>query len=237
MAIPPWLTVLAWISLALAALCTLATAADEIRHPQKMWIISLVWPLTALYGGPAGLWLYWRAGRATVLDRMEHPQNHRRDSQERRQKNSPNWRQIAVSSSHCGAGCALADIVGENLVFAAGWVILGQALYAEYAVTLALAWLLGIAFQYFSIQPMKRLPPLEALAEAVKADTLSIVFFQIGMYGWMALVYFILFPKPHLYPDTAAFWLMMQVGMVLGFATTLPVNAWLLRRGIKEAMG
>lgn len=28
----------------------------------------------------------------------------------------------------------------------------------------------------------------------------------------------------------------MQVGMALGFLTTYPVNIWLIRRGIKEAM-
>lgn len=28
----------------------------------------------------------------------------------------------------------------------------------------------------------------------------------------------------------------MQIGMVLGFLTAFPANAWLIRRGIKEAM-
>lgn len=30
--------------------------------------------------------------------------------------------------------------------------------------------------------------------------------------------------------------ILMQIGMVLGFFTSWPVNAWLIRRGIKEAM-
>ncbi|HWG05484.1 MAG TPA: DUF4396 domain-containing protein, partial [Beijerinckiaceae bacterium] len=30
--------------------------------------------------------------------------------------------------------------------------------------------------------------------------------------------------------------LMMQIAMVLGFATTYPVNWWLISRGIKEKM-
>jgi hypothetical protein len=29
---------------------------------------------------------------------------------------------------------------------------------------------------------------------------------------------------------------MMQIAMLAGFATAFPVNAWLLRAGIKEAM-
>jgi hypothetical protein len=33
-----------------------------------------------------------------------------------------------------------------------------------------------------------------------------------------------------------AFWLMMQIAMILGLATTFPMNWWLIRRGVKEAM-
>ena len=57
------------------------------------------------------------------------------------------------------------------------------------------------------------------------------------MYGWMALVHFVLFPHPHLEPKSPIFWFMEQIGMLAGFATTLPVNRWLLQRGVKEAMG
>ncbi|HWH70579.1 MAG TPA: DUF4396 domain-containing protein [Candidatus Sulfotelmatobacter sp.] len=33
-----------------------------------------------------------------------------------------------------------------------------------------------------------------------------------------------------------AMWIMMQVAMRLCFATSYPVNWWLLKKGIKEAM-
>jgi hypothetical protein len=36
---------------------------------------------------------------------------------------------------------------------------------------------------------------------ALKADTLSILSFEIGLFGWMALTYFVLFPDPHLMPN------------------------------------
>lgn len=57
------------------------------------------------------------------------------------------------------------------------------------------------------------------------------------MYAWMAFVYFVLFPHPHLEPSSPIFWFMMQIAMLVGFATSYPVNKWLLRKGIKEAMG
>jgi hypothetical protein len=63
-----------------------------------------------------------------------------------------------------------------------------------------------------------------------------VVTFEVGLFGWMALMFFVLFPHAHLGPNQAAYWLLMQVGMVLGFVTSYPANAWLIRRGIKEAM-
>jgi len=53
----------------------------------------------------------------------------------------------------------------------------------------------------------------------------------------MALMYFVFFPAPHhLHPDSPAYWFLMQIGMVVGFFTAWPTNAWLVRRGLKEAM-
>jgi uncharacterized protein DUF4396 len=58
---------------------------------------------------------------------------------------------------------------------------------------------------------------------------------QLGLFGWMAVVQLVLFTAPHLEPIHAAYWLLVQIGMVLGFATAYPVNVC-IRRGIKEAM-
>lgn len=76
----------------------------------------------------------------------------------------------------------------------------------------------------------------KGLTEAAKADVLSLTAFEVGLFGWMALMAFVFFPGPHLRPDAAAYWFLMQIGMAAGFLTSYPVNAWLIRRGIKEAM-
>lgn len=70
------------------------------------------------------------------------------------------------------------------------------------------------------------------LIAALKADTLSLTAFEIGLFGWMAVMQLVLFTEPHLTPNHAPYWLLM----ILGFATAYPVNVWLIRRGIKEAM-
>ena len=77
-----------------------------------------------------------------------------------------------------------------------------------------------------------------ALASAIAiADTLSITAFQIGMYAFLALVYFKLFPAPHhLTPFDVRDWLMTQIAMICGFATSYPMNRWLISIGLKEAM-
>jgi hypothetical protein len=44
-----WLTVIAWLSLALGFVTAAIIAADEIAHPQRMPIMNIVWPVTGLY--------------------------------------------------------------------------------------------------------------------------------------------------------------------------------------------
>lgn len=85
---------------------------------------------------------------------------------------------------------------------------------------------------------MRGLGLRKGLVQAAKADVLSLTSFEVGLFGWMALTSFVFFPAPHhLHPETAVYWFfLMQVGMVIGFGTAWPVNAWLIRRGIKEAM-
>lgn len=112
--------------------------------------------------------------------------------------------------------------------------LFGQKIFGAWALDFAAAYLLGNGFQYFTIVPMRGLKPSEALIAAAKADTLSLVAWQLGMYGWMAAVHFGLFGE---IPKTnSLLWFMMQVTMLAGFLTAYPVNWWLVRSGWKEKM-
>jgi hypothetical protein len=228
---------IAWISLGIAFFCALVIAIDEIRHPQKMWIMNLVWPITALYLSVFALWGYFRIGGVMTKKFMhavsqEQMQQHQK-TQGGQASRDPTWRQTAVSDSHCGAGCVIGDIIAEFGLFALGWTLFGEALYAEYAGDLLLAWLFGIAFQYFAIAPMRNLSFRQGLIAAVKSDTLSILTFEIGLFAWMALTFFVFFPHPHLHPTQAGYWFMMQIGMILGFFTSYPANRWLIYESCK----
>jgi hypothetical protein len=235
------LEAISWISLCVSFVCALIIAGDEVRHPQKMWIMNVVWPVTALYFSVVALWGYYRIGRKMAKDAMQGmPEGQMREEKNKREeqgRRDPTWKQTAVSDSHCGAGCTLGDIIAEFSIAGLGLTLLGSPLYAEFAADLLLAWLLGIAFQYFAIKPMRNLSASQALIAAVKADTLSILTFEIGLFAWMAFTYFVLFPAPHLKPTEPTYWFMMQLGMMIGFFTSYPMNRLLMVRGIKEVMG
>lgn len=219
---PDWLQPLATAWLALAFLCAAATALLLYVSPQKMWIMNVVWPITALYFGALGLWGLWDMGAPPVKP------------SKRQSPMKPFWQQVAVAVTHCGAGCTLGDIVGEWLVFACGWTLFGEKLYAELLVDFPLAFGLGIVLQYFTIAPMRGLGVKEGVAAAVKADTISIVAFEVGLFGWMALNAFVLFPGESI--ASWNHWFQMQIGMVVGFFTSYPANWLLLRKGWKEPM-
>ena len=96
------LTTIAWVSLIAAFASVLIIAVDEARHPQKMWIMNLVWPITALYFSVFALWGYYRIGRSLSRDAMgKMPHMNMEHAPERV---DPTWKQTAVATSHCGAG-------------------------------------------------------------------------------------------------------------------------------------
>ncbi len=231
---PATLHLISWISLALATVCALIIVADEFRRPQKMWIMNIVWPISALFGSVLWLRFYLRHGTS----RSSQPG----DTQTRLSAST-----IAKATTHCGAGCALGDLIGEacvllvpNIAFLAGWkTLFDEKMFAAWMVDFVLAYVAGIAIQYFTIAPMRHLGFAKGIVQALKADTISIVAWQVGMYGVMALIQFFWYSR--LYGHSAAastpeFWFAMQIAMICGFCTSYPVNALLLRNGIKEPM-
>ena len=228
---------IAWVSIVVAVLSGIVIAFDEVRRPQKMGVMNLVWPITALYLSVFAVWWYWRVGRRMVGRSAMEMGDHGHAAMGESERGSPTFGQSALATSHCGAGCVLGDLVTEYLVFALGLTVAGSMLLASFVWDFVAAWSLGILFQYFTIKPMRNLTMKEGLIAAVKADTLSIAAFQVGMYGWMLLMHYVLFPAPHLEANQPAFWMLMQVAMVCGFFTSLPMNWWLVKIGWKERMG
>lgn len=230
---PEWLRDLAIASLAMGGLSALIIALDELLgHRQKMWIMDVVWPITGLYAGPLALWSYFTVGRFGTRRAMKEAKAH---GDENPAMSKPCWQSVGVAATHCGAGCTLGDIAAEWLIFCFPFAIFGMKTYAGWLIDYIFAFSFGIAFQYFTIAPMRALGLREGIAAAVKADALSLTSWQVGMYGWMAIAVFVIFGR-EIPRDDPIFWFMMQIGMLLGFLTAYPVNWWLLDRGVKEKM-
>ncbi|NUU07276.1 DUF4396 domain-containing protein [Leifsonia sp. C5G2] len=232
---PLWLTVIAALSLAIAVGCALVVTVDVVRRPQRMAVMAIVWPVSMLFGGALWLALYWRTGRGTPRGR--HPDD--------RQK--PMRTAVATGTNHCGAGCALGDLIAEWLAFLVpavavlggyGWFF-EDKMFAVWVIDFVLAFGIGIVFQYFAIAPMRGLGVKRGIIEALKADAASITAWQVGMFGLMAIIQLLLFPLwfgGRAPVDSPEFWFAMQWAMLAGFATSYPVNWVLVSKGVKERM-
>ncbi len=239
---PDWLHTLSILALAAGFACALLVLFDVIRHPQKMAVMNVVWPVTALFGTVLTVWGYFRYGRPRTRDAEADTRRDAPDSAE-----IPFPAVVGKGTLHCGAGCMIGDVLAEWLAFLVpsvavglGWhSLFAEKMFAVWVLDFVFAFVLGIGFQYFAIVPMRGLSPGKGLLEALKADTLSLASWQVGMYGFMAFAQFHLFA--HLLHvraevNTPEFWFAMQLAMIAGFVTAWPVNWWLIRIGIKEAM-
>ncbi len=137
----------------LATLCASVIALDEMRRPQQMWIMYLVWPLTALFGSVLWLAAYYRWGCGPASGDFDD------------QEDAPFPAMVFKGASHCGAGCTLRDIIAEWAAFAvpaiAVWfgygTLFADKIFAIWIPDFLLAFGIGVAFQYFTIKPMRDL--------------------------------------------------------------------------------
>ena len=142
---PQWLHVISVASLAAGFAIAILIALDEVRHPQHMWIMNLVWPICALFGTVFVLGAYLAYGQA-------HP--HRRS-------HVPFAVTVGIGAAHCGSGCTLGDLIAEWLAYfypaAAiifGWQLLfAERMFAVWILDFILAFGFGIVFQYYAIVP------------------------------------------------------------------------------------
>ena len=235
-AVSQWLHLIALGSLGLSCLCAAVIFAHIAGHPQRMNIMNGVWPISALFGSVFVLIGYFSYGAQDAMDVCESER-----------EPLPFAVAVAKGTLHCGSGCTLGDIVGETLLLVFpgvatwfGWHwLFGEKMFAGWVFDFVLAFVIGLFFQYFAIVPMRKLSPRAGIMAALKADGLSLLAWQVGMYAVMALAQWYVF-EPWLGARVSAskpeFWFAMQLAMIGGFITSYPVNAWLLHAGIKEAM-
>ncbi len=218
MATPPtWFTVVSLIFVGIGFLCAGVILYDIFGrgYRQRIGAMEAVWPITAFYFGPLALWAYYRWGR---------PQS--KEWQEENSVPSEGGLPVAAVTETVPGGAAsfLGHLVAVPLVVLLGLTIAGSGLWPMIILIALLALPLLFAFEYFSLG--------KGLGVALLTAAMAIVAFDVGMGAAMIFVHFVLmFP-----PTTVAFWFVMQIGLILGFATAYPVVLWLVRRDTKEAV-
>jgi hypothetical protein len=245
---PSWLHFLSMAALVLGVIWASVVVVDLMRHPQKMAVMNVVWPVTALFGTVLTVWAYFAIGRASSQEAMKEAMHKANAGHGGMPSDTqPMAAFVGKGSLYCGAGCMIGDLIAEWLAFFfpvlaiwCGWQsIFDEKIFAIWVLDFLFAFVLGIVFQYFAIVPMRGLSPREGLLAALKADTLSLASWQVGMYGFMAIAQFYLLP--HFFGRQAEvnsleFWFTMQLAMLCGFITAAPVNWLLIRSRIKEKM-
>lgn len=222
----------------------LIIANDLARHKQSMKIMNAVWVLTALWASYLALWAYFKFGRENGMamkdgddEDMKMMSGMKMDmDMPMGDMNRPHWQSVALSALHCGAGCTLADIIGEWFTSYFPISVGGSLLIGNWVFDFVLALIIGVYFQLYAIREMEKISVSAGLARAFKADFFSLTSWQVGMYGWMAIVYFAIFKDSALPKDTWTFWFMMQIAMLVGFLCAYPMNALLIKLGVKKGM-
>lgn len=206
------------------------------RQPQLMAVMRAVWPINALWAGPFGIWAYWKIGRMGPVAHNSASAPQTAPAKFGGMDMAPRafWQSIVAGTFHCGAGCSLADLIGPILFRAAPFAVAASLVFGEWTLDYLIALLIGVTFQYAAISPMLQQTGPRIWWRALKIDFLSLTAWQVGMYGWMALVIFVWFGP--ISPMRIEFWFMMQLAMACGFFTSYPMNWWLVKAGIKTAM-
>jgi hypothetical protein len=126
---------------------------------------------------------------------------------------------------HCLTGCAIGEVLGLGIAAALGWHDLPS---------IALAVVLAFVFGYgLTLRPLMTggLPLREAIRAALAADTVSITVMEIVDNAIIlaipgAMMAGLLDPL---------FWGSLAFALAVAFLVTLPINRWLIGRGLGHA--
>jgi len=194
---------------ALFVIASVGTLWWDIRERNQALpsLMKGVWTLVVLYSGPFGLAVYWYSGRTQI-------------------SNDSLWRRGFRSTAHCYSGCGAGEILGFALL--AGLLALQSTLVIT-AGTFTLAYLFGYAL---TVGPLMQegVGFGEAMLDALYSETPSITIMEIAAIGTDLLIA----SQAHI--SDLLFWGALAFSLSVGFLFAFPVNAILVRFGVKEGM-
>ncbi|MFG2820109.1 DUF4396 domain-containing protein [Kitasatospora sp. NPDC048365] len=139
------------------------------------------------------------------------------------------WRQVVGSTMHCVAGDGIGILVAAVITYNLGLQPWGETLF-EYALGFLFGWTVFQALFMKSMFGSYR----ESLKKTFLAELLSMNAVMGGMVAvmnpWMTNT----MPRPS--PTGPTFWFIMSISLCAGFLVALPMNWWLVDRGLKHGM-
>ena len=220
----PILGPLAWIDVvllgwfALTALSVGYVALDIHKNPDFP-VMKWGWLLVTLYMGPVAAALY------VLSDKEPNPGTHERFIR-------PLWKQAVGSTIHCVAGDATGIVLAATVT-----AILGFPMWIDLIVEYVAGFAFGLLiFQSLFMKDMMGGSYLGALRMSFVPEWLSMNAMMAGMAPVM-VVLMMGRDMRAMDPTQLLYWGTMSAGVIVGFFTAYPVNAWLVAVGLKHGMG
>ncbi len=136
------------------------------------------------------------------------------------------WRTAISATLHCLTGCAIGEVLG--MVLATWW---GWGDVASIALAVGLAFFFGYLLTFVGVR-RAGLDVRTAVRTALAADTVSILVMEIVDNAILVAV-----PGAMAASLTSSlFWGALAVALAVAFVVTVPVNKWMIGRGIGHAV-
>ena len=217
--------VLLWIWFGLTVLAVAHVAYDQFdggaAQKKKSLAVKTMrwgWVLFTLYTGPFGFIVYWFLHHAPARKTPEQAQ--------------PSlWEQSVESTIHCVAGDAFGILIA---VVVMSWLRppMGVELIAEYVAGFAVGLLL---FQALCMKSAFGGSYRRAVRGTFLPEMISMNALMAGMIPLMIIL--MTRDMRAMEPTSVRFWGTMSLAFVVSTVITLPVNWWLVKRGLKHGIG
>ena len=136
------------------------------------------------------------------------------------------WRTAISATLHCLTGCAIGEVLGMVLATWWGWGDL-----ASIALAVVLAFFFGYLLTFSGVR-RAGLDVRSAVRTALAADTVSILVMEVVDNAFLLLV-------PGAMAAvlaTGLFWWSLALALAVAFVLTVPVNRWMIERGLGHAV-
>jgi hypothetical protein len=225
---PTWLVVLSWAVLSVGFASAVVILIDHfvLGYRQPMKVMEIVWPATALYFGPAAVLAYRKWGR---------PQSPRWLERHGTPPSRPRHAVTIIETLHCATHCVLGAVIATLVVFGLSLEIFDKRLWTEFIGDYVAAVVVGLVFRYSAEADTGGRRAWAAARRFLRGDLLSVSVFEFALLCWLALMEFMVFHET-LQPSSPVFWLVVQIGSIIGFFAAWPPTLWLIRRGAKEEL-